>query len=110
MKTSALGWPCRADPNIRVINVATGEPLRELVLKSDRDYQSTGHPPGPLLGTPTPCPRRKTRTPNPNVGFGVISMSCDITSVGLAGFEPATSATQTRRASQTALQPVPTRV
>ncbi len=30
--------------------------------------------------------------------------------VGLAGFEPATSATQTRRASQTALQPVPTRV
>ena len=27
--------------------------------------------------------------------------------VGLAGFEPATSATQTRRASQTALQPVP---
>ena len=31
-------------------------------------------------------------------------------SVGLAGFEPATSATQTRRASQAALQPVPTRV
>jgi uncharacterized membrane protein YccC len=30
--------------------------------------------------------------------------------VGLAGFEPATSATQTRRASQTALQPVPGRV
>jgi creatinine amidohydrolase len=30
--------------------------------------------------------------------------------VGLAGFEPATSATQTRRASQTALQPVPSRV
>src|SRR6266704_1200374 len=27
--------------------------------------------------------------------------------VGLAGFEPATSATQTRRASQAALQPVP---
>jgi hypothetical protein len=34
--------------------------------------------------------------------------NCDITSVGLAGFEPATSATQTRRASQAALQPVPT--
>ena len=31
---------------------------------------------------------------------------CDL-SVGLAGFEPATSATQTRRASQAALQPVP---
>jgi hypothetical protein len=30
--------------------------------------------------------------------------------VGLAGFEPATSATQTRRASQAALQPVPSRV
>jgi hypothetical protein len=30
--------------------------------------------------------------------------------VGLAGFEPATSATQTRRASQTALQPVRARV
>ena len=30
--------------------------------------------------------------------------------VGLAGFEPATSATQTRRASQAALQPVPGRV
>ena len=30
--------------------------------------------------------------------------------VGLAGFEPATSATQTRRASQAALQPVRTKV
>ena len=30
--------------------------------------------------------------------------------VGLAGFEPAASATQTRRASQTALQPVLRRV
>ena len=35
---------------------------------------------------------------------------CGCSVVGLAGFEPATSATQTRRASQTALQPVPGRV
>jgi hypothetical protein len=56
MKTSALGWPCRADPNIRVINVATGEPLRELVLNPDRDYQPTGRPPGPLPGTPRRAP------------------------------------------------------
>ena len=108
MKTSALGWPCRADPNIRVINAATGEPLGELVLNPDRGYQPTGRPPGPLPGTPRP-PRRKTETPT-LMWLGVIPMSCDITSVGLAGFEPATSATQTRRASQTALQPVPMRV
>jgi uncharacterized membrane protein YccC len=35
------------------------------------------------------------------VGLAVVGL------VGLAGFEPATSATQTRRASQAALQPVP---
>ena len=109
MKTSAFGWPCRADPNIRVNNAATGEPLRQFVLNPDRDYQPTGRPPGPLPGTP----RRglaANQNPEPNAGSGSFPMSCDITSVGLAGFEPATSATQTRRASQTALQPVPTRV
>jgi hypothetical protein len=65
MKTSALGWPCRADPNIRVINVATGEPLRELVLNPDRDYESSGHPPGPLLGTPQALPPPQNQNPEP---------------------------------------------
>ena len=34
------------DLDIRVINAATGELLRELVLNPDRDYQPTGRPPG----------------------------------------------------------------
>jgi len=34
------------DLHIRVINTATGELLRELVLNPDRDYQPTGKPPG----------------------------------------------------------------
>ena len=39
------------------------------------------------------------------VGRGRVDRGAGL--VGLAGFEPATSATQTRRASQAALQPVP---
>jgi transposase InsO family protein len=35
------------DLHIRVINAATGELLRELVLDPTRDYQPTGRPPGP---------------------------------------------------------------
>ena len=55
--------------------------------------------------------RRSSSAPNSAHLFGNGSARArDITPVGLAGFEPATSATQTRRASQTALQPVPTRV
>ena len=54
MKTSALGWPCRVDLNIRVINAATGEPLRELVLNPDRDYQPTGRPARPAPRNPAP--------------------------------------------------------
>ena len=34
------------DLNIRVINAATGELLRELTLNPERDYQPTGRPPG----------------------------------------------------------------
>jgi hypothetical protein len=43
----------RTDPlliqnlHVRVINAATGELLRELVLDPTRDYQPTGRPPGP---------------------------------------------------------------
>ncbi|SEO80102.1 hypothetical protein SAMN05660991_01851, partial [Trujillonella endophytica] len=35
------------DLDIRVIDAATGELLRELVLDPSRDYQPTGRPPGP---------------------------------------------------------------
>ena len=36
------------DLQIRVVDAATGELLRELVLDPDRDYQPTGRPPGPI--------------------------------------------------------------
>jgi hypothetical protein len=64
MKTSALGWPCRADPNIRVNNAATGEPLRQFVLNPDRDYQPPDAPAGPFPGTPRPALRQNQ---NPNL-------------------------------------------
>jgi hypothetical protein len=48
------------DLNIRVINAATGELLRELTLDPARNYQPTGRPPGPARGTP-----RKRRNPEP---------------------------------------------
>jgi hypothetical protein len=35
------------DLNIRVINAATGELLRELTLDTSRSHQPTGRPPGP---------------------------------------------------------------
>jgi transposase InsO family protein len=35
------------DLDIRVVNAATGELLRELILDPTRDYQPTGRPPGP---------------------------------------------------------------
>jgi transposase InsO family protein len=44
------------DLNVRVLNAATGEPLRELTIDPRRDYQPTGRPPGP---TPT---QQKART------------------------------------------------
>ena len=42
------------DLHIRVINAATGELLRELILDPARDYQPTGRPPGPAPKTPRP--------------------------------------------------------
>jgi integrase-like protein len=36
------------DLNIRIINAATGELLRELVLDPTKRYQPTGRPPGPV--------------------------------------------------------------
>jgi transposase InsO family protein len=40
------------DLDIRVLNAATGELLRELTLDPTRDYQPTGRPPGPKKQTP----------------------------------------------------------
>jgi len=42
------------DLDIRIINAATGELLRQLTLDPDRNYQPTGRPPGPPPGTPRP--------------------------------------------------------
>ena len=36
-----------ADLDVGVINAATGELLRDLILDPDRDYQPLGRPPGP---------------------------------------------------------------
>jgi hypothetical protein len=40
------------DLNIRILNAATGELLRELTLDPTRDYQPTGRPPGPAKKQP----------------------------------------------------------
>ena len=40
------------DLNIRVLNAATGELLRELTLDPTRDYQALGKPPGPAPKRP----------------------------------------------------------
>ena len=40
------------DLDIRILNAATGELLRELTLDPTRDYQPTGRPPGPRKQTP----------------------------------------------------------
>ena len=52
------------DLRVRVINAATGELIRELVLDPARSYQPTGKPPG--------WPKK---TPRPLRGFTVSSMS-----------------------------------
>jgi Integrase core domain len=57
------------DLQIRIINAATGELLRELTLDTTRNYQPTGRPPGPARQP------RKPATPNPSRRFGVIPMS-----------------------------------
>ncbi len=48
------------DLDIRVIDAATGELLRELTLDPNRNYQPTGRPP-----KPTPQPPRKQSNPEP---------------------------------------------
>jgi transposase InsO family protein len=48
------------DLNVRIINAATGELLRQLTLNPARNYQPTGRPPGPTPGTP-----RKNKHPEP---------------------------------------------
>ena len=40
------------DLQVRIIDAATGELLRELTIDPDKDYQGTGRPPGPPPGTP----------------------------------------------------------
>ena len=40
------------DLQVRIVNAATGELLRELVLDPSRDYQSTGAPKGPTTRPP----------------------------------------------------------
>src|SRR5262249_11670304 len=40
------------DLEVRVVNAATGELIRELVIDPARDYQPTGRPPGPQPKTP----------------------------------------------------------
>jgi transposase InsO family protein len=52
------------DLDIRIINAATGELIRQLILDPTRDYQPRG----------TPCGRPKKK-PNPKRGFGPIPMS-----------------------------------
>lgn len=47
------------DLHVRVIDAATGELLRDLVLDPHRDYQPTGRPPGPALKPKTPEPTKR---------------------------------------------------
>ncbi|WP_281262742.1 hypothetical protein [Streptomyces cahuitamycinicus] len=35
------------DLDVRIVNAATGELLRDLTIDPSRDYQPTGRPPGP---------------------------------------------------------------
>jgi transposase InsO family protein len=42
------------DLDVRIIDAATGELLRQLTLDPSRNYQPTGRPPGPPPGTPRP--------------------------------------------------------
>ena len=35
------------DLHVTVVNATTGEILRDLIIDPGKDYQGTGHPPGP---------------------------------------------------------------
>jgi len=52
------------DLDVRIINAATGELLRQLTIDPARNYQPTGRPPGPPPGTPPPP--RKNKNPQPS--------------------------------------------
>ncbi len=66
------------DLDIRIIDAATGELLRELTLDTTKRYQPTGRPPGPPP---------KTRTPEPaNAGSGYSDVLRH--TVPRVGFEP----------------------
>ena len=56
------------DLQIRIVNAATGELLRELIIDPTRNYQPI-HPP----------PTKDNITPNPPCGFRVMPISCEIT-------------------------------
>jgi transposase InsO family protein len=51
------------DLHIRIINAATGELLRELILDPSKNYQPTGRPLGPPPGTPRPPRKRRNSEP-----------------------------------------------
>jgi hypothetical protein len=53
------------DLDVRIINAATSELLRQLILDPSRNYQPTGRPPGPTTQHPADA-----NTPDPNVGSG----------------------------------------
>ena len=57
------------DLAIRVINAATGELLRDLILDPNRDYQPTGAPKGP------PKNPRNEQQPNPQTQVQLSPMS-----------------------------------
>ena len=48
------------DLHIRVLDAATGQLIRDLVLDPSRDYQPTGHPPGPRHSKRSPSVRPPT--------------------------------------------------
>ncbi len=48
------------DLDIRIIDAATGELLRDLTLDPSRNYQPTGRPPGPPPATPAPTRNPRT--------------------------------------------------
>ena len=67
------------DLDIRIVNAATGELLRELILDPTKRYQGTGRPPGPA---------RKRQSPNPQPW---VRPSADVLRHHMAvavGFEP----------------------
>ena len=87
------------DLHIRIIDRDTGELLRELTLDPTRDFQPRGLPPGP--------PPKQALKCN-DVPRHLSTVSRDITTVGLTGFEPATSSSRTRRATKLRHSPMRT--